>query len=229
MKTVDFESLDQGNCFLHYTLKKNLQSIEKEGLLPKIGPNSRHIEKTEKIFFCVGTDGFLTIMDIWLKWLAVQTNVPKWFYKFGCWWLRSKYTPKVFSTIYIKIFQNMHLTKKRSRKVLKKILDESVILVLKLKEGRDFSFEDIDEAKNVYKVNSAIKYMYPDKERFSDDKLEYWNMHTFSGKSIPASKISLLKVNGYTKANDVLKYFIEQNPEKCKKEHPLLFKYYKSS
>ncbi|MBR2658669.1 hypothetical protein IKD57_02100 [Candidatus Saccharibacteria bacterium] len=99
--------------------------------------------------------------------------MPKWFYRFGCWWLRNKYTPKVFSTIYIKMFQNMHFTKGHSRKVLKKILDESVVLVLDLKEGKDFSFEDIDEAKNVYEVNSAIKYMYPDKERFSDDKLEY--------------------------------------------------------
>ncbi|MBR0488374.1 hypothetical protein IJJ39_01710 [Candidatus Saccharibacteria bacterium] len=179
MKTVSLEELDKKNCFLHYTPKKNLPSIEKEGLLPKIGPNSKYIERTEKIFFCVGTEGFLTIMDVWLKWLAVQTNMPKWFYRFGCWWLRNKYTPKIFSTIYIKSFQSMPITKRNSRKVLKKILNESLILVLNLEEGKDFSYEDIDEAKDAYEINSAIKFMYPDKERARDDKIEYWNMHTF--------------------------------------------------
>lgn len=228
MKTVSLEELDEKNCFLHYTPKKNLPSIEKEGLLPKIGPNSKYIERTEKIFFCVGTEGFLTIMDVWLKWLAVQTNVPKWFYRFGCWWLRNKYTPKIFSTIYIKSFQNMSITKRNSRKVLKKILNESVILVLNLEEGKDFSYEDIDEAKDAYEINSAIKFMYPDKERARDNKIEYWNMHTFSGKKIPVTKISLLKVENSIKVNDILKCLMEQNLTKNKEKYPLLFEYYRS-
>ncbi len=44
----------------------------------------------------------------------------------------------------------MSITKRHSRKVLKKILNESVILVLNLEEGKDFSYEDIDEAKDAY-------------------------------------------------------------------------------
>lgn len=228
MRKVSLRDLDTDKVCLHYTPRKNLASIEKEGLLPKIGANSKYIEKTEKIFFCVGADGFLMIMDVWLKWLAVQTNVPKWFYQFGCWWLQNRFTPKIFSTIYIKSFQNMHITKKRSRKVLKKILDESVILVLDLEEGEDFSYKDIDEAKDTYEVNSAIKFMYPDQERFLDNRLEYWNMHTFSGRKIPVSKISILEMNGSTKANDILKYLIAQKRDECKENYPLLFEYYES-
>lgn len=218
---------DMENVFLHYTSSDNLESITENGLLPKIGENSKGIERTEKIFFAVGADGFLMIMDVWLKWLAAQTNVPKWFYRFGCWWLKNKFTPKIPSTIFIKSFQSMPITKKRSRKVLKKILDNSVILVLDLKEGEDFSYEDIDEAKDVFRVDSAIKFMYPNKERFSDNKLEYWNMHTFSGRSIPASKISILEMAGSTRANDILKYLIEQDQDGCKEKYPLLFEYYK--
>lgn len=225
---LDLNYEDMNSIFLHYTSSNNLESISENGLVPKIGKNSKGIEKTEKIFFCVGANGFLMIMDVWLKWLAVQTNVPKWFYQFGCWWLQNRFTPKIFSTIYIKSFQNMHITKKRSRKVLKKILDESVILVLDLEEGQDFSYDDIDEAKDTYEINSAIKFMYPNEERFSDNKLEYWNMHTFSRKTIPTSKISVLKMNGSTKANDILKYLIEQNLGSCERKYPLLFEYYKS-
>lgn len=122
----------------------------------------------------------------------------------------------------------MSITKRNSRKVLKKILNESVILVLNLEEGKDFSYEDIDEAKDAYEINSAIKFMYPDKERARDDKIEYWNMHTFSGKRIPVTKISLLKVENSIKANDILKYLMEQNLTKNKEKYPLLFKYYRS-
>ena len=62
MKTINLEEIDAEKVFLHYTAGKNLPSIEREGLLPKIGANSKYIERTEKIFFCVGTDGFLMIM-----------------------------------------------------------------------------------------------------------------------------------------------------------------------
>ena len=64
MKTINLEEIDAEKVFLHYTAGKNLPSIEREGLLPKIGANSKYIERTEKIFFCVGTDGFLMIMDV---------------------------------------------------------------------------------------------------------------------------------------------------------------------
>ena len=36
--------------YFHFTSKKNLHSIKQNGLIPKIGKNSKFIEKSEKVF-----------------------------------------------------------------------------------------------------------------------------------------------------------------------------------
>ena len=228
MKTVSLEELDKKNCFLHYTPKKNLPSIEKEGLLPKIGPNSKYIERTEKIFFCVGQDGFLEIMDVWLKWLAAKATCPKWFYAFGVWYIEQRFTPKVFSNLFIRQATKRKINHKLADKNLYRTLEESVVLVLDLKEGQDFSYDDVDEVKENY-PKKFLKYMYPEESNCENKQIEKWNMHTFSGKSIPASKISLLRMEGSVKANDILEYLIKQNPDRCKEKYPVLFDYYEKN
>lgn len=166
LRTIELKSEDLDGLFLHYTLAKNVPSIARYGLLPKIGPNSIGIEETEKVFFAIGADGFLMIMDVWLRWLAVQANIPKRLYHFGSWYMRSNWTPKMFSNAYLKVFSESKIIRRRCRRLLKDILDESVVLVLELEEGRDFSYDDVDEVKKRFNKKSGVGMFYPREDSF---------------------------------------------------------------
>ena len=50
MKTVDIKEINYEKSYFHYTNKKNLDSIIENGLLPKIGKNSKNLELTKKFF-----------------------------------------------------------------------------------------------------------------------------------------------------------------------------------
>lgn len=63
----DINNIDLDSVFLHYTNVCNLENILNKGLEPRIGINSKGIEKSEKVFFSVGDKGALVIMDVWLK------------------------------------------------------------------------------------------------------------------------------------------------------------------
>ena len=66
----DISQIDLSQTFFHYTNMKNLKTILKNGLEPRIGENSLYVEKTPKVFFVEGEKGIITIMDVWLKWLT---------------------------------------------------------------------------------------------------------------------------------------------------------------
>ena len=70
--------------------------------------------------------------------------------------------------------------------------------------------------KNIYKYNSDL----------SNNKMEYWNMHTYSNKIIEPSKIKLLQYQDDISAEKILKYLIENNFEYVKENCGLLYKYY---
>ena len=74
----DIRDIDVNFSFFHYTNKDNIESIDKYGLLPKIGDSATGIEKTEKIFFAVGINGVLSIFDSWIRWLIAKrlTDLP---------------------------------------------------------------------------------------------------------------------------------------------------------
>lgn len=51
-------------------------------------------------------------------------------------------------------------------------------------------------------------------------------MHTFSGQIISPLKISLLKLDGTTNANEFLMKLVEDDRAKCKEKYPSLYGYY---
>lgn len=225
-KILDIEDIDSTKSFYHYTSIKNLDSILKNGLIPKKGINAKVIEKSKKIFFSYGERGTLVIMDSWIKWLIAKpkSNLIYWI---GAYLLKIKYFPKI---IHKTIISSNKKSKKKlewSYRKLKSILDNSIYLILDLEENVDFSFEDVDEVKAYSNYpTSYIESLYAYNSDVNDNRMEYWNMHTFSNKIIEPQKISLLKYNNSYNASLIVKYLIEKNMSFVEKNCEHLYKYY---
>lgn len=59
------------------------------------------------------------------------------------------------------------------------------------------------------------------KSNVNDNRMEYWNMHTFSNKTISPEKIHLVKVGNCYKAIKILEYMRKHTHIKIKRELPL--------
>ncbi|MBE6157097.1 MAG: hypothetical protein E7161_05115 [Firmicutes bacterium] len=221
---IDISEIELNNVFLHYTNINNLTSIAQKGLVPKIGKNSKVLEKTKKIFFSVGDKGALVIMDSWLKWL-VGKPINNTVYYIGAFLLKVPFFPKFIHKLIVKVNKNKWKYK-WSYKKLKSILDNSVYLILNLEETIDFDFNDVDEIKFSKYPRWFIKDFYSNNSDVTDAKMEYWNMHTFSNKIVDPQKIYLLKMDNEINAGQILKYLIENNFEYVKQNCKLLNKYY---
>lgn len=221
----DIAQIDIQHAFFHYTSKKNLDTILENGLEPRIGENSLYVEKTPKIFFVEGEKGIITNMDVWLRWLTSKCGTSKFVYWLGTFYMRTPFCIKNIPNNIVK--KKLKNTKKRNMiyKKMKNILDNSIFLILDLKEDIDFSYNDIDEVKNTY-YSSFLKLLYPSDSNLRNPKIEYWNMHTFSNKIIEVEKISLLKDNNSDNANDILINIIERNIKYIKNNHEFLYEYY---
>ena len=224
LNMINISEIDLDKVYLHYTNKNNLVSIYKNGLQPKIGKNAKVIEKTKKVFFSVGDKGALVTMDTWLKWLiAIPKN--ELIYYIGANLIKIK-----FVQILYRMITGNHKSEKKckwSYNKLKKILDNSVYLVLNLEENIDFKYNDIDEVKKYSKYpKDFIKNVYAYNSNPLDEQMEYWNMHTISNKIINPQKIQVLRLNNETSASEILKYLIENNLDYVKENCELLYKYY---
>ncbi len=218
MKIIEYNNIKQESIFLHYTSIKNIDSISKNGLLPKIGKNSIVIEKTKKVFFTEGEKGALLIIDVWIKWLIEKPNC-KLIYIIGAYLLKTKFFPKIIHEI---IMVNNRKSKKKKSKAFKemnKILNDSVYLLLDLEENIDFSYDDIDEVKDLSNIPSKfINEMYPNIKKNRNSKIEYWNMRTKTNKIIEKDKISIISIKNSVKAIDIIKHLAMNNIEFIEKE-----------
>ena len=227
IETKDIKEIDLDTVFLHYTDKNNLKGILEKGLEPRIGMNAIFVEKSKKVFFSMGDKGALVIMDVWLKWLIVKpkSNLIYWI---GANLLKIPYFPKFMH----KIISSSNKKNKRKHlwayKKLNMILDNSVYLIMDLEENIDFSFDDVDEAKVIFKrAPKYIRSVYAHDSDFHNPIIEYWNMHTFSNKIIETSKPSLLKTKDSYSANDILIDMINSNIQYVKDYCPYLIEYLK--
>ena len=226
VRTIDIKDINSSKYFYHYTNIRNLSSILEKGLIPKIGVNSKVIEKSKKVFFSFGDEGILVIMDSWIRWLIYKpkSNLIYWI---GAYLLKIKYFPKI---IHKTIISHNKTSKRKiewSYSKLKNILDNSIYLILNLQENIDFSFDDVDEVKafSNYPTN-YIESLYAYNSNVNDSKIEYWNMHTFSNKIVEPEKIILLKYSDSYRASLIVKYLIEKNMEFVKKNCGYLYEYY---
>lgn len=225
IKIKDFSNINATEAFFHYTSINNLNGIINKGLEPRVGNNSKGVEVNEKVFFSVGVKGVLVLMDAWLKWIILRPS-NNFVYRCGLFYMKKNYFPKFVVDM---IFSNWIKNKNRIKKAckdLKRILDDSVFLILDLKEYVDFDYNDIDELKNQNFSRKQLKYIYSYIENIEDSKMEYWNMHTYVGKVIDKSKITLLKFNENFCASNILNHMIKDNIEYIKQNFPFLCEYY---
>ncbi len=138
---------DINENYFHFTPKCNLESIEKNGLLPKIGQNAKYIEKTKKVFFVEGLDNLLILFDCWINVFYYMPKIP-FIYTLGSHFLRQKWFPQFIADVYFGVLKKTKIHKKRAYKVFEKILNESVLLNLNLIGNIDFKYDDIDEIKS---------------------------------------------------------------------------------
>jgi len=224
LKTIDIKQIDE-NTFFHYTNIDNIESIFNFGLEPRIGKNSMAIEKSKKIFFTIGFDNTLILMDAWIKWLVLRPR-SNFIYKCGAFFMTKSYFPKFIVDNIFKTWIKSDKRIKYACKKLNKILDNSVFLVLDLEENIDFKYDDIDEVKNQKFSRKQLRYIYTYCDSVEDSKVEKWNMHTLSNKVIEKEKIKLLKINDSIKATDIIEYMRKKSNIKIKKELPFLDYYF---
>ena len=138
IKIKDLSEINIYNSFFHYTNEKNIASIDKDGLIPKIGDNATGIELTEKIFFAIGAKGVFAILDSWIRWLIAKraTDLPGEkmdlpFYRFCTFIMRFPILRHIIAVIVnfvVWLEFRIPLFKINSFKIMKKILDTSVFL-----------------------------------------------------------------------------------------------------
>lgn len=228
---IDIKDLPK-NAYFHYTDIHNLESIMEEGLKPAIGDNAAGIEKSEKIFFTIGNTNSLVLMESWLRWLIAKSlsdmpgkKLDKPMYSFATSLLKVKIFQPIM-TFVVKCELKSKIIKKKEFKRLKEILDNAVYFSLDLEYYSDFSLNDIDEVKEGKFDKKLLKLMY-NNSNVEDEYMEYWNMHTYSGKQIEPEKIHLLKIDDSYKASDILEYMRQNTEIKIKRDLPYLYEYFK--
>lgn len=226
-------SLDDINShFFHFTWQNNLISIEEKGLLPKKGNHAKFIEETEKVFFVQGLDNLLILFDCWINVykkvpLLPELNIT---YGLGSKAMRSKYFPMFLVDFYFMIIKNSKRHKKYAYEMFDKLLSECILLNLDIEENIDFSFSDIDQIKGRgYRKRHLIELGYSKKYSDMDsNKIDNWNLYTFSGKGINSNKIKLCIINNSTNIGDILNYILNNTKLNLKDICPNLYDYLNS-
>lgn len=230
-QVVDIEDLPK-NTYFHYTNINNLESIFAKGLEPLIGENAMGIEKSKKVFFTIGINNSLTLMEAWIRWMigkSISTlfgkKLYKPIYKFATFIIKFKLFHFI-STFVVKCELKTPFIRNKEYRSLKNILDNSVYLALDLEYNVDYSLDDIDEVKSGKFDKNLVQLMY-NNSNVDEVHMEYWNMHTFSNKVIEPHKIHLIKIGDSYKASDILKYMRKHTEVKIKKDLPYLYEYFK--
>lgn len=198
LKRVDVSKINLEKSYFHFTNANNIERIEKNNLLPKIGENSAMIEETKKIFFSVGASNILKTHDVWLKWMMNRM--------FGECNLKKKYDNDDYNAklhAWIGEFLSKEYKKDEPKKnalftkYYHDMLD-NIYLELDLTDGYDYDRDDYDEVKlRLNKDTSSINYllmkeMYGDYSDNTNTSMESWNMHTIRGWYVKSKAVRVV-------------------------------------
>lgn len=224
---ISIKDIDKN--YFHFTPKYNLESIERNGLLPKIGKNAKYIEKTKKVFFVEGLDNLLILFDCWINVFYYMPKIP-FIYTLGSHFLRQKWFPQFIADGYFGVLKKTKIHKKRAYKVFEKILNDSVLLNLKLIENIDFRYDDVDEIKSRNYKKRHLELMGYSKQYSSleNNKMDKWNLHCISNHIITKDKIKISYINNSYKLIDIFNYAIRNTNLDIQIVCPILFEYLKT-
>ena len=237
------------HVLFHFSLKKDKNSIDRKGLETRIGRNSKGIDKQSSIYFSYGLEGALETWDVWLKWRANRLYSP-------CFQEENKEiiekmekgtaTEKEKNEYYYKAeLWNEEFSSGKYREDKEKMkflfdfqIDEmqaSNYYLLDLKEGEDFSFDEVDVKKESnlkrkdrtndvgYKIFHEMYGPYSD---FESSKVDKWNMNTFLGKQmiIEPNRIKQLTLpNGKNDVLSIITYLHDKYKEITPAEEQVKF------
>lgn len=220
---------DINSGYFHFTSYNNLVSIDKYGLIPKIGKHAKYLEKTKKIFFVEGLDNLLFLFDCWINIYYYMPMIP-FIYTLGSYFLRQKWFPQIIADCYFGVLKKTKIHEKRAFRVFDKLLNESVLLKLDLKEKIDFNYDDIDEIKSRKYKKRHLELMGYDKKYSSleNNNMDKWNLHCISNHSISKSKIRFCYINNSYSLIEILRYTVSNSKINLEDKVPVLFKYLKS-
>lgn len=198
MKTIEVENLlnDElhlNNSFFHFAPKSAYDSIRMRGLVADIGKHSLGLEKNPKVFFSEGGINLLRVADTWIRWLIWHVaremrfgiNYERWDKEGEMEFRRDFGNGKVYTDDVIREAFDRFLN----------MTNNYEYYILDLKEGIDFSYDDIDEFKisfirdNVLSFTPSFKEMYGPYSNFNNVNMDKWNMHTFVNKGVSKDKI----------------------------------------
>lgn len=231
IKNVEFSDIDFSNkdIILHLTPKEHEEDINKDGLIPQIGENSKDglgYEKTPKVFFTKELDGSLMYVNKVL-------NIISYFIK------SKDYT----------------VLKKTSHKKYVDFLEKETTPNMTEQEETNLACKFTDAFLNdrIYymcNLKGCTKNEYDNLSKFQKHKIDYLlddideqtgvtthpinNMHTIAGKGIPKEKLSKVTNKGNDNAKDIVMQLIrtykEKNPKcelpSCQKDVPMLDTFY---
>ena len=229
MNKYYLSELDFKNNFFHFTEYANIDSIKKNGLLPKKGKHAGVLEDSEKVFFVKGLDNLLILFDCWInvykkKPLFKESSV---LLKIGSKVMRTKYFPKFWVDIYFRVTKNSKVHRKVAFEVFDKVLENCILFNLNIKEEEDFTMSDVDEIKaRGYKKKHLKTMGYS--EKYSDingNAMDEWNLHTKSNVGIGKEKISLCYCDNSYKMKDIFKYILKNTSLNIKDITPVLYDY----
>lgn len=223
MKKFKLSEINSEKAFFHFTKKIGLENISQKGLEAVIGENSKGPENTPKVFFAQGKKGVMDLSDVWLKWLMNR--------RFGWTEIERKYNgDEILHQVSLWdqefLGRRYLLDSRKKNEIFEKMfkdMNSRVYLVLDLKEGIDFSFEDIDEPKHsalLCKKNGNdrnyryMKEFYGKVGCAENDRVEKFNLHTFPYCSVEVDKISqLISDTGKEDALSVLIEIYDKSPK----------------
>lgn len=229
MEKYNLSFHDITSNYFHFTSYFNLKSIETVGLISKIGKHAKYIEKTKKVFFVEGLDNLLILFDCWINIFYYMPRIPC-IYTLGAHLLRWRCFPQIIADCYFGLLKKTKIYEKRAFKVFDKLLNESVLLKLDLKEKIDFNYDDIDEIKSRKYKKRHLELMGYHKRYSSleNNDMDRWNLHCFSNHNISKDKIKLCYINNSYYLIDILNYTVSNSKLDLENMVPILYKYLKS-
>lgn len=219
--------LDINQNFFHFTNEKNLKDIEKEGLIPFVGHNSRYIEKSKKVFFIEGLDNLLFLFDCWINCYFYIPVIP-FIYKLGAYFLSKRWFPMFIADGYFGVLKKSKIQRKRAFKIFDKFLDEGIMLKLDLEENIDFRYDDEDEIKAKGYQKRHLELMGYSKQYSSleNNKMDRWNLHTLTNHGVSKEKIEQCYLNnGKYRLKDIFDFCLEHTQIDVDKMCPILADY----
>lgn len=229
MENYKITKKDIENNYFHFTKEQNLKSIEKMGLVPKIGFHAQALERTKKVFFVQGLDNLLCLLDCWINVVELYPLIPG-IYNIGTFLIKYNWFPEKVVNGYFKYAKFNKLHRTISYKYFDHFLKKFVLLNLELEENLDFCFNDTDQIKGKgynksYLITAGYSEQYSDLESIKMDK---WNLHTFSNVGIAKKKIKLCYINHSYNMKDILDFALKNTDLDIKKVLPVLYGYLKS-